>query len=86
MDLIYIGPEFYFESGTIMSSLYEIEGNRQDWGFVQVALRKGESVHIRPATEEEKKPFRKYLQTLRTKIAGGSTEKENVEIENEVCQ
>lgn len=65
MDLIYIGDQFYLESGTVMSSIYDMQGNRSDWGFVQTALKKGESVHIRPATEEEKEPYHKYLLLLK---------------------
>lgn len=53
MELIYIGDKFYRESGTMMSPIYDVYGNRQDWGFVNVALQYGESVHIRPATGEE---------------------------------
>ena len=61
MELIFIGDHFYMESGTMMSSIYDISGNRQDWGFVQCALRKGESVHIRPATDAERKPYEGML-------------------------
>ncbi len=67
MELIYIGEKFYFKSGTAMSSIYDIFGNRQDWGKVQIALQNGESVHIRPATEDEKKPYRERLQQLEDK-------------------
>lgn len=64
MELIYIGEEFYPKSSTIMSSLYDMDGKRQDWGSMQVALRKGESVHIRPATETEKAPYREQLNAI----------------------
>lgn len=64
MEIIYIGEEFYHKSGTRMSSLYDTDGNRQDWEFVTIALQKGESVHIRPATEEEKLPYIKQLEAL----------------------
>lgn len=64
MELIYIGDEFYSASGTAMSSIYDIDGNRQDWGFVQIALQKGESVYIRPATKKEKVPYIKQLKKL----------------------
>ena len=53
MELIYIGPDFYRESETIMSPIYTVDGARSDWGFVQIALQNGESVHIRQATEKE---------------------------------
>jgi len=53
MELIFIGQKFYSESGSMMSSIYDIGGRRQDWGKVQIALSNGESVHIRPATQKE---------------------------------
>lgn len=70
MELIYIGSDFYFRSGTRMSSLYNTAGNRQDWGSIETALRLGNSVHIRPATEEEIKPYieqlKKYEDSIKT--------------------
>lgn len=53
IKLIYIGDEFYFKSGTMMSSIYTEKGQRSDWGFVNVALREGKNVSIRPATQVE---------------------------------
>ncbi len=53
------------ESGSIMSPIYDIEGRRQDWGFVQCALRRGESVHIRPATDAERAPYEKRLAEIK---------------------
>ena len=53
MELIYIGDHFYRESGTMMSPIYDVHGNRQDWGKVDIALMNGKSVHIRPATKSE---------------------------------
>ena len=61
MELIYIGDRFYNESNSMMSSIYDIHGNRQDWGFVQIALCNGESVHIRPATDAELISYEKAL-------------------------
>ncbi len=61
MELIYIGKKFYWQSGTAMSSLYDVNGNRQDWGFVQIALQNGESVRIRPATITELALYEKKL-------------------------
>jgi hypothetical protein len=41
----------------MMSPIYKIEQNgslsRSDWGFVQVALRNGDDIHIRQATDTE---------------------------------
>lgn len=64
-ELIYIGDNFYFESGTSMSSIYTVDGRRFDWGFVRVALENGESVHIRPATTEERNNYEARLNQLR---------------------
>lgn len=64
MECIFIGDKFYWESGTLMSRVYEITSDgyeRADWGSIQVALEKGKSVHIRPATEKEKVEFEKKL-------------------------
>jgi hypothetical protein len=61
MELIYIGERFYRDSQTMMSSIYDIEGGRQDWGKVQIALQRGESVHIRPATPGEMTHYENLL-------------------------
>ena len=53
MKLIYVGEDFYYQSGTIMSRLYTEDGQRSDWGNVTLALIQGKEVHIRPATTEE---------------------------------
>lgn len=57
MKVIFIGNDYYYESGTRMSSVYQIEDEgrlkRTHWGFIQIALAKGEEVHIRPANEKE---------------------------------
>lgn len=64
MELIYIGEKFYSKSGTVMSSIYDVQGNRQDWGKVQIALKNGKSVHIRPATEKEMEQYFEYFKSL----------------------
>ncbi len=64
MELIFIGKKFYFESSTRMSSIYTIDGQRYDWGFVQRDLSQGKSIHIRPATEKELIPYAKRLATI----------------------
>jgi hypothetical protein len=53
INLVYIGDDFYWESGTAMSSIYTEDWKRSDWGKVQVALRDGASIFIRPATDAE---------------------------------
>lgn len=54
INLFYIGDNFYWDSGTSMSPIYEVDtGKRYDWGFVQCDLKNGETVNIRPANEIE---------------------------------
>ena len=65
MELIFIGEHFYRESKTIMSSLYDTQGYRQDWGSVCLALSRGESVSIRPATDAEIGKFERCLRNLK---------------------
>jgi len=64
MNLIYIGDEFYSKSGTVMSSIYTEDGERYDWGFVQIALRNGEDIHIRQANNIEMQFYNKKLQNI----------------------
>jgi hypothetical protein len=56
--LIYIGDEFYSKTRTMMSSLYTLDGDRCDWGFVQSALAAGRTVTIRPATAAELQSYK----------------------------
>ena len=65
MNLIYIGDHFYAESGTMMSSIYTEDGRRTDWGFVQCALRDGQIVNIRPATQIELDGYEAKLSRLK---------------------
>lgn len=53
MKLIFLGDKFYEESKTILSPIVHEDGRRSDWGKVQCALRSGETVSIRPATQAE---------------------------------
>ena len=56
MIVVYIGEEFYRKSGTMMSSVYQIVNDelmRTDFGFIQIALRDGDEVRIRQATDKE---------------------------------
>ena len=50
MKLTYFGEEYYERSGSIIGVLYTHDGDRSDWGKVNVALRAGESVEITPAS------------------------------------
>lgn len=64
MKLIYSGPDYYWDSGTVMGSLYTLNGRsyqRSDWGKVEIALRSGEEISIRQPTEVEKLMFAEML-------------------------
>lgn len=65
MNLIYIGDHFYAESGTMMSPIYTEDGRRMDWGLVQRALREGQTVNIRPATQVELDGYESKLSRLK---------------------
>lgn len=69
MNLIYVGDHFYWESGTVMSSIYTEDGSRSDWGGVQLALKNGETVHIRPATQNEIDRYEARLARIKRKEA-----------------
>ena len=64
VKLIYIGDEFYHKSGTLMSSIYTEDGERFDWGFVNIALKEGKEVHIRPASSIELAIFKAKLKNI----------------------
>lgn len=53
-----------------MSSLYMEDGSRSDWGKVYVALRNGEEVHIRQATDEELKLANEQLERINKWMKG----------------
>ena len=76
MKLIFIGDRFYSESKTMMSSIYDIHGNRQDWGFVSEALENGQSVHIyihiRPATKSELAHYEKMLEEYKKQASNAA--------------
>jgi hypothetical protein len=65
MQLIYIGDHFYTESRAMMSPIYTEDGRRMDWGFVQCALRDGQTVNIRPATQTELDGYEAKLSRLK---------------------
>jgi len=67
MKLIYIGDHFYRESRTTMSPIYTEDGKRSDWGFVRIALSKGENVEIRQATVLERKFYETKLSRLKNR-------------------
>lgn len=57
MKVIFIGNDYCFASETRMSNVYQVDDvggfKRTDWGFIQMALERGEEVHIRPANKKE---------------------------------
>lgn len=67
MECIFIGDRFYIESGSIMSSLYTVKGERTDWGLVSNALNNGKSVNIRPATINELEQYTKMLNEIKAR-------------------
>jgi hypothetical protein len=64
INLIYIGDKFYHESKTFMSSIYKVNYERYDYGFLQRDLEIGEEIHIRQANPSELKYFESRLKEL----------------------
>lgn len=62
-ELIFIGNNFPYQSGTFMSNIYGIDGRRWDWGKIQIALAQGEIITIRPATPAELAPYEAEIAT-----------------------
>jgi hypothetical protein len=65
LTLVYIGDHFYSESRSMMSPIYTEDGQRYDWGFVQVALKRGEEILIRQATQAEKDMYEAQLSRMK---------------------
>lgn len=63
--IIYIGKKFYFESGTMMSSVYTEGGLRYDWGLLQLDLEAGETITIRQASHAEREYYEGKLAQYR---------------------
>ena len=53
MEFFYVGDRFYRDSGTMMSSIYTTDFRRAHWGQVEMALKEGQKVEIRPANKME---------------------------------
>ena len=71
MKLVYIGDHFYAESGSVMSSIYTEDGYRSDWGQVQMALRRGESIEIRQSTLNENQHYEEQLTQIKDDFKKG---------------
>ena len=69
VKLVFIGDRFYSESKTMMSSIYHEDGRRYDWGFVNINLRDGKTVKIRPATPLEMEHYEDLLAKTKVKHA-----------------
>lgn len=54
MKLIYLGSDIYYRSHTMIGALAHEDGSRSDWGEVEIALERGETVSIRPASDAER--------------------------------
>lgn len=65
IHLIYTSDSLYESSGSILSSLYTVDGHRYDYGFLQIALKCGKNVNIRQATPVELKFFIDKLEILK---------------------
>ena len=48
----YLGDKYYDKSGSMLGVLYTEEGQRYDWGKLQIAVERGEDVLVRKATPE----------------------------------
>ena len=68
-EIVYIGRDFYMDSGTVMSCIYEKKQDgsyeRFDWGFTEIALENGEVLMMRPATDNEKRFFEEKLEKVK---------------------
>jgi len=64
-SVLYIGHDYYFNSGTAMGSLYTEELlHRSDWGKITQHLDEKNHVHIRPATVQELGYFDDMLERI----------------------
>ena len=50
INLVYVGQRFYTDSSSSLSSIYDEDFNRYDYGFLQRDLALGHNVTIRQAT------------------------------------
>lgn len=46
----YLGDKYYDNSGTMIGVLYTEQGQRYDWGKLQIDVERGEDVIVRKAT------------------------------------
>ncbi len=53
IKVVYIGGEFYTESQMVMASMMLEDGTRFCLGDIEMELREGKTITIRPATDGE---------------------------------
>jgi hypothetical protein len=66
-EFLYIGDHFYYESGGRMSNIY-LDGQRTDWGKVQIALKQGFNVTIKHAEDSIKLNMQERLRVIKREI------------------
>lgn len=71
MKLVWFGDWYYYHASTMLPVLVTDNGERSDWGKVNVALRRGESVTIRPATRAEHEAMLSTFDSLTDDYAKG---------------
>lgn len=62
---IYIGSEFYTESQMVMASMMFEDGTRFCLGDIEMELREGKTITIRPATDAELGLAHKMLKRIK---------------------
>ena len=61
----YFGDKYYNQSGTSMGILYTENGERYDWGFLQIDVDSGQDVIVRKATPNMIKWADQQLENLK---------------------
>lgn len=65
-------PDFYGQTNTVMSSLYEVKTfERSNWAIIQCHLRGGGKVTLRPATDKEMLWAHKKMVAIKQRQADG---------------
>lgn len=57
IEVIFLGSEFYRDSGTRLGNLYTTSGKRMDMAKIEALALQGNTITIRPATLAEKQPY-----------------------------
>lgn len=70
MEYIFVGYKYYLAT-LRMGLLYQVIGNtlqRADWGMIETVLCAGQSITIRPATQEELDVLDNQLRTYKRRM------------------